>query len=98
MKIRLSKQSERFLNKLSSSKEGKQITIKIQQLAVNGHLNDSKKLKGGLSDFYRTDTGEYRVIYKIEDNNLYIFVIGKRNDNEVYKTAERSLNINKKYF
>ena len=90
MKIKLSKASSKFLKKLGSTKFAKQIAIKIKELAANGHLNDSsKKLKGGLSEYYRTDVGEYRIIYKIEHQELLIPLIGKRNDGEVYKLMER---------
>ena len=89
MKIKLSKASSKFLKKLGSAKFAKQIAIKIKELAANGHLNDSKKLKGSLSEYYRTDVGEYRIIYKIENQELLIPLIGKRNDGEVYKLMER---------
>jgi mRNA interferase RelE/StbE len=89
VRITLSKHSAKFLNKLSSGKESNQITMKTKQLAANGHLNDSRKLKGVLSDFHRVDIGEFRIIYRIENDSLFILAIGKRNDSEVYKTAER---------
>jgi len=89
MEIKLSKSSVKFLEKLNQNKFAKQIAIKIKQLSANGHLNDSKQLKGNLSDYYRTDIGEFRIIYKIEDDQLLIPLIGKRNDGEIYKLMER---------
>lgn len=89
MEIRLSKSSEKFLRKLNQDKFARQIAIKIKQLAANGHLNDSKQLKGNLVDYYRTDIGEFRIIYKIEGDKLLIPLIGKRNDGEIYKLMER---------
>ena len=89
MKIRLSKSSEKFLRKLNQDRFSRQIAIKIKQLAANGHLNDSKQLKGNLADYYRTDMGEFRIIYKIEGDDLLIPLIGKRNDGEIYKLMER---------
>lgn len=91
MEIRLSKASEKFLGKLNQDKFARQIAIKIKQLAANGHLADSKQLKGNLIDFHRTDVGEFRIIYKIEDDKLLISLIGKRNDGEIYKLMERKL-------
>ncbi len=89
MKIKLSKDSSKFLKKLGSNKFAKQIALKIKELAVKGHTHDSKKLKGNLSSYHRADTGEYRIIYKIENDELIIPLIGKRNDGEVYKLMER---------
>ncbi len=89
MKIKLSKSSTKFLKKLGSDKIAKQIAIKIKQLATNGHLNDSKQLKGNLSDYHRTDIGEFRIVYKIENNELLVPLVGKRNDGEVYKLMKR---------
>lgn len=85
MEIKLSRASDKFLQKLGSNKFAKQIALKVKQLSVNGHLNDCKALKGNLSTYYRADVGEFRIIYKIEGNHLLIPLIGKRNDDEVYK-------------
>ena len=48
--------------------------------------NDSKKLIG--YDFYRVDVGEYRVIYAVHHDELHIVLIGKRNDDQVYKALK----------
>jgi len=42
-------------------------------------------LKGHLRDYGRIRSGEYRIIFTIEDNNLKIVLVGKRNDAEIYK-------------
>lgn len=89
MKIKLSRKSGKFLKNLGTDKFAKQIAIKIQQLANNGHLNDSKKLKGNFNDYYRSDVGEFRIIYQIIANELVIDLIGKRNDSAVYKLMKR---------
>jgi len=36
------------------------------------------------------DIGEYRIVYRIEDDTVGICLIGKRNDSEVYKRFKRS--------
>ena len=86
LKINLSKDSEKFLKKLPP-KHGKQIAQKITALRENPKPNDSKLLKN--SSYLRADIGEYRIIYSVEDNTLKIFLIGKRNDDEVYKRFKR---------
>ena len=54
--------------------------------------HDAKKLQG-VDHYYRISVGEYRIIYRIDvvNNVLIIAVIGKRNDDEVYKRLKRSL-------
>jgi len=51
--------------------------------------HDSKQLKGSKDNNRRVDIGEYRVIYREQDNVILILVIGKRNDDEVYKILDR---------
>lgn len=62
----------------------KQIVFKIFTLQDNPFPQDYKKLKGH-NQAYRVDQGEYRILYTIEDNQIRIFRISKRNDDEVYK-------------
>ena len=68
-------------------KHAQQIVRKIDALAINPFPADSKQLKGSI---YRgTDIGEYRIIYKIEEQTLRVYLIGKRNDDEVYRKLKR---------
>ena len=76
-----------FTKKLPS-KQFKQIFTAIMDLLKNPRPNDSSKLKG-YSNLYRKDVGEYRIIYKFDDDTVYILLIGKRNDDEVYKQLTR---------
>ncbi len=57
-------------------------------LLENPKPYDSTSLKG-YPDLRRKDIGEYRIIYKIKDDIVYILLIGKRNDDEVYKQLKR---------
>ncbi|NJO40557.1 MAG: type II toxin-antitoxin system RelE/ParE family toxin [Cyanobacteria bacterium CRU_2_1] len=53
---------------------------------------DSKELTG-YSDYYRVDTGEYRIVYRFtpSEDLVEIVLVGKRNDDEVYKQLNRLL-------
>lgn len=82
-----SKQALGFIG-LLQIKQKKQIANKIQLLLENPKPQDSKKLKGG-DEYFRVDVGEYRIIYSIEKTTIFIFVIGKRNDDEVYRKFKR---------
>lgn len=88
LKINLSKQTAKFLEKVHP-KHAKQIIRKIVELQENPFPHDSFQLKGQHSHLHRTDIGEYRIIYSTEEDILYVIVIGKRNDGEVYKMLNR---------
>ena len=73
-----------FLDTLPA-KQKSQIAIKILQLFNDPIPNDSIKLKGGKDD-YRTDIGEYRILYSFSAaTGIQIIKVGKRNDGEAYR-------------
>jgi len=85
--LNFSAQAIKFLKKLSG-KPAKQIKKKIEELRMNPYLQDSAKLVA--YPFHRTDSGEYRIIYLVNGDTLEIKIVGKRNDDEVYKKLARS--------
>ncbi len=58
-------------------------------LRTDPHPPDSIVLKGGASLYRRTDNGESRVVYRTNADVLEIVVVGKRNDDDVYKMLRR---------
>jgi len=54
---------------------------------ANPKPRDSKELKG--QPYRGTDIGEYRIIYRIEEDVLKIALVGKRNNSTVYKKLAR---------
>ncbi len=66
-------------------KHALQIKKAIERLGVNPRPQDCIKLEG--SNGFRVTVGEYRLLYTINDESklVQIYVIGKRNDDEVYK-------------
>ncbi|MBF0318558.1 MAG: type II toxin-antitoxin system RelE/ParE family toxin [Nitrospirae bacterium] len=80
--LHITRQVRNFLKTLDP-KQYSQVTRKIFSLLDTGTANDSKKLKG--CDYLRVDIGEYRIIYRVENNCVYVQFIGKRNDSEIYK-------------
>ena len=86
-KIDFTPQAEKFLKKLPP-KHNRQVSGKVQSLRENPFPNDSKPIKGS-PGFSRVDIGEYRIIYYISIERLIIAVVGKRNDNEVYRKFKR---------
>ena len=81
--IKTSKSVDDFLEKLPP-KQFKQIFSKVWSLRENTRPNDSSKL-AGYENLYRTDSGEYRIVYFFDESIVTVEVIGKRNDGEVYK-------------
>ncbi len=53
----------------------------------NDRPADSKALQG--YPFWRADVGEYRIVYRVEENCLKVALVDKRNDDEVYKKLSR---------
>ncbi|WP_032139213.1 type II toxin-antitoxin system RelE family toxin [Rickettsia tamurae] len=91
MTLILSKSSQKFIEKLDT-KQARQIAIKIKELCeLINHPNDSKLLKGLTEQYYKVDVGEFRIIYQKDKIKTYIFLIGKRNDGEVYKLFKRKI-------
>ena len=87
LKIEISKRAEKFLRKLPT-KQGRQVATKIQSLRVDPRAPDSQLLKGQ-DPLRRADVGEYRIIYFVDDETLRVVLVGKRNDDEVYKRLRR---------
>jgi mRNA interferase RelE/StbE len=67
-----------------------QIAKKIMALNLEAHPVDSKLL-AGYASYRRVDIGEFRIIYRYESaqDTVTIVMVGKRNDDEVYRKLSR---------
>ena len=65
-----------------------QLLRKILSLSVDSRPQDSKKLEGPI---YRVTSGEYRIIYEVDDaaQRVRVFLVGKRGDDEIYRRFAR---------
>jgi mRNA interferase RelE/StbE len=86
LKLDLTQKAIAFLDKLPP-KHFKQVSTKIFSLMANPDPHDSRELKG--YHYRRADIGEYRIIFRVEEDVLKIALVGKRNDSEVYRKLER---------
>ena len=86
LKLDLSKQSLKFVQNLPP-KQFRQVLNKILALMSDPYPTDSIKLTG--SPYKRTDIGEYRIIYSVEDDCVKVYYTGKRNDADVYKLLKK---------
>jgi len=86
--IELSKQAGAFLRQLPG-KHARQIIERLDLLAEDPEKLPSEILKG-YAPMRRLRAGEYRIVFLVEGDVVQVRFIGKRNDDEVYKTLERS--------
>jgi len=87
--LQLSRQAQKFIAKLPP-KQRRQVVSQIYALRDDPFPHDSKAMKG-YAPFFRIDIGEYRAIYKVVNNDqlILVAVVGKRNDDEVYRILKR---------
>jgi len=84
--ISLDKRAQTYVLSLPP-KHARQVSLKLLSLSIEPNSTDSKQLKN--SAFFRADVGEHRIIYLYSKDILYVPLIGKRNDNDVYRRLER---------
>lgn len=80
-----------FLNGLQP-KIAAQIAKKVLALNVEPLPADSEQLSD-YQGLYRVDSGEYRIVYRYfpEQDLVEVILVGKRNDDDVYKRLKRLL-------
>ena len=84
--IQLHKQAAKFIRSLPV-KQQRQIAGALLSLQQAVRPQDAKKLQG--YDYYRVDCGEYRIIYNSDAVVVTVYLIGKRNDSDVYRKLQR---------
>lgn len=84
MDLRMTKQALKFVESLDK-KQAQQISGALIGLMSQPMPHDSSTLHGAKNDERRVDVGEYRIIYTYEKDVVSILVVGKRNDDSVYR-------------
>jgi len=71
-------------------KQFKQVMGKILSLLRDPCPQDARRLRG-FKKIWRTDQSEYRIAYTIDESEalVTVLVIGKRNDDAIYRTLKR---------
>jgi mRNA interferase RelE/StbE len=82
----LTPRSRKYLADLPA-KQFRQLVTKLFGLLDDPLPSDARPLKG--FPYQRGDSGEYQIIYRSDDQNVRIVLIGKRNDAAVYKELQR---------
>jgi len=83
--LNLSNDAAGFVTSLEA-KQARQVWNKIVALMKDPRPNDSIDLGEG---FFRTSIGEFRIAYRFDDKTLSVIIVGKRNDDEIYKRLKR---------
>ncbi len=81
--VEVSEAAKDFLRSIGKA-DAKRIGKKIDKLAENPRPPGVEKLSGK-ENIYRVRSGDYRVIYQIEDEILYVAVLKVGNRKEVYR-------------
>jgi len=82
LKLDITKQVLKFFRPLPA-KQYRQVFNKVLALMEDPEPPDSSPLVG--YTYRRADIGEYRIVYRVEEDCLKVALIGKRNDDEVYR-------------
>ena len=82
LKLNITKQAVKFFYSVPA-KQYRQVFNKILALMADPEPPDSSPLIG--YPYRKADIGEYRIIYRIEEDSLKVALVGKRNDDEIYR-------------
>jgi len=82
LKLNVTRQVLKFLHPLPA-KQYRQVFNKILALMEDPEPPDSHPLAG--YPYRRADIGEYRIVHRVEEDCLRVALVGKRNDDDVYR-------------
>ncbi len=85
--IDLLRQAARFLENLPAM-QARQIAEKLRSLESDPSVLPSELLRG-YAPMRRLKSGEFRIIFSVEGDLVRVLLIGKRNDDQIYKALER---------
>lgn len=84
--IEITEDAEKLLSKMGKVEAKRIATFLRERLQKAEHPRAlGKPLKGGLRDYWRYRTGDYRIICRIEDDIITVFVVHIGNRSKVYK-------------
>ena len=69
------------------AKQYRQVVSAVIDLLADPCPHYSKALEG--TPYRRLAIGEYRVVYRADEESVHIVVAGKRNDDEVYRSLRQ---------
>lgn len=87
MSVALSHKAEKFLFDLQP-KQFKQVAARVLDLGRDPRPADMRHMQGH-PGYFRITVGEFRVIYRTNDEIVHVVVVGSRNDDDVYRQFDR---------
>lgn len=84
--IQIKPSAQKELVKIPQPQRGS-IAKRIDRLAADPRPKDAKKLSTEQS-LYRVRVGDYRVIYQVEDDKLFVLVVRIGSRGDVYRNLE----------
>ena len=85
-KFDIDRDAAKYLQDLDA-KQYKQVASKMLSLMFDATPADYRQLKG--FPYHRVDSGEFRIVYRFDAETVFVVLIGKRNDDEVYNKLKR---------
>jgi len=85
-RIILKRSAAREIESIDQKKTRQQIVRRIERLASEPRPPGCEKLSGKFSR-YRIRQGQYRILYEIVDEELYVYVVKVGHRREVYRHA-----------
>lgn len=82
-KVELKKSAEKFIL-CQNRKIQIQLISALDEISQNPRSTNVKKL-AGMDDLYRARSGDYRIVYTIQDEKLIILVVRIAHRKEIYK-------------
>lgn len=76
--------AERQIKKLPQNARAKVVEL-AESLAENPRPTGFKALHGALKGYYRVRTGNYRLIYMIDDNHVIVTIVDVGNRRDIYR-------------
>lgn len=86
LRIDIWPEARAFLETLAA-KHKRQVSAKIFALAENPMPPRSKLLEG--FPFRRFPSGEYRIVYFVDDTTLKVVLVDRRNDDRIYRRLKQ---------
>ena len=82
-KIEIKRSAAKELARLPKSAQ-RQVARQLDKLAEDPRHSQTQKIAGG-DDAFRVRAGDYRIIYRIFDDRVVVFVIAVRHRREAYR-------------
>ncbi|MFA6312556.1 MAG: hypothetical protein WCV99_22850 [Sterolibacterium sp.] len=92
LKLDLSRDAGDFIAGLPGQ-QFKQVVSAMLSLLKNPQPQDPRAARplSGMDGYYRVESGEHRIVFRIEGELLRVPLIGKRNDAEAYRRLVRKV-------